>query len=313
VTCVDINLYGNVTGSGIANYIPIWTGSNTLGNSIIYQSGGNIGIGTTTPSEKLDIEGGSADVYLKLHTADGYSSGIKMYGGSVDIWGIRYSDTDNKLYIEKDGTQYVSVISGGNVGIGTTSPSYKLDVAGDIRGQNNLYVSGNVGIGTTSPIKKLDVVGDINATGYVYGLTGLCIGTDCRTAWPTGAEGPWDNTTIWTFIREGYPLNVNISNILFVNATTGNVGIGTDIPTEKLEIQGRVLVASSNPFELEPSDGILDVKGSINATVAFYVPKNSTQPFVCDSSKEGAIFFNTTDRKFYGCTGTEWVIIGSQA
>src|SRR3989344_3428017 len=41
--------------------------------------------------------------------------------------------------------------------------------------------SGNVGVGTVSPSQKLDVA------GYVRGATGLCIGGDCRTAWPSGA------------------------------------------------------------------------------------------------------------------------------
>ncbi|HBT81860.1 hypothetical protein A3B26_02940 [Candidatus Giovannonibacteria bacterium RIFCSPLOWO2_01_FULL_48_47] len=38
--------------------------------------------------------------------------------------------------------------------------------------------SGNVGVGTVSPSQKLDVA------GYVRGATGLCIGGDCRTSWP---------------------------------------------------------------------------------------------------------------------------------
>ncbi|MCX8191151.1 MAG: hypothetical protein N3D78_03150, partial [Candidatus Aenigmarchaeota archaeon] len=103
----------------------------------------------------------------------------------------------------------------------------------------------------------------------------ICLSNVCYSSWPTviGA-GPWDNSTTWIFVRGGYPLNVNISNILFINENSGNVGIGTSVPTEKLEVQGRVLVASSNPFELEPSDMILDVKGSINATDNIFVSGN---------------------------------------
>lgn len=47
---------------------------------------------------------------------------------------------------------------------------------------NDLYVSGNVGIGTPSPTQKLDVI------GYVRGETGLCINNDCRTTWPAGGN-----------------------------------------------------------------------------------------------------------------------------
>jgi hypothetical protein len=47
------------TGIGTTNYLPLWTSSSTLGNSLMYQTGGKIGIGTTTPTETLDVNGNS--------------------------------------------------------------------------------------------------------------------------------------------------------------------------------------------------------------------------------------------------------------
>jgi len=46
-----------VTGSGTTDYIPLWTGSSVLGDSKIYQTGGFVGVGTTTPQVLLDVNG----------------------------------------------------------------------------------------------------------------------------------------------------------------------------------------------------------------------------------------------------------------
>jgi hypothetical protein len=48
---------GTLSGSGTANYVPKWTGSTSLGNSIIYESGSSVGIGTTSLSYNLDVSG----------------------------------------------------------------------------------------------------------------------------------------------------------------------------------------------------------------------------------------------------------------
>jgi hypothetical protein len=49
---------GTITGSGTADFFPIFTGTTTIGNSKMFQAvGGNVGISTTTPANKLDVNG----------------------------------------------------------------------------------------------------------------------------------------------------------------------------------------------------------------------------------------------------------------
>jgi len=52
-----------VTGSGTTNFVPLWTSSSAIGNSVLFQSGSGgtakVGIGTTTPGATLDVKGGA--------------------------------------------------------------------------------------------------------------------------------------------------------------------------------------------------------------------------------------------------------------
>jgi len=132
-----------------AGYVPVYTGSSTLGNSVITQSGGNVGIGTTVPWQKLEVDGGS------IYVANG---SISLSAGSGSTYESQLSTAYNYPYIDTyldsiAGTAYEGrlhfrtnsgggamadrlIIDGstGNVGIGTTNPgaNYKLDVAGQI-------------------------------------------------------------------------------------------------------------------------------------------------------------------------------------
>ncbi|HET9407502.1 MAG TPA: hypothetical protein VFO39_09715 [Candidatus Sulfotelmatobacter sp.] len=49
----------SVTGTGTLNFIPIFTGASTLGNSALFQTGGKVGINTLTPGATLDVKGGA--------------------------------------------------------------------------------------------------------------------------------------------------------------------------------------------------------------------------------------------------------------
>ena len=54
---VSLSEISGVDGSGTANYVPKWTDGDTIGNSVIYDNGVSVGIGTTTPTGTLDVSG----------------------------------------------------------------------------------------------------------------------------------------------------------------------------------------------------------------------------------------------------------------
>jgi hypothetical protein len=68
---------------GTTNYVPIWTGLNTVANSALYQSGSNIGIGTTTPSAKLDVNGA-------INAATSFNMGGTPFAFGSVSWGSAY-------------------------------------------------------------------------------------------------------------------------------------------------------------------------------------------------------------------------------
>jgi hypothetical protein len=122
-----------------------------------------------------------------------------------------------------------------NVGIGTSSPDYKLDVIGIIHGSSNAYIDGSVGIGTLSPGYKLQVNN---------GQIALYNTTDAKT-WYFG----YTSTSNYFYLSEGGTNRLVVAN-------GGNVGIGTSSPLEKLDINGNLNVRSSANIE-----GSLTVNG----------------------------------------------------
>ncbi len=81
---------GGITGSGTASYIPRWSSGSALTNSIIYDNGTNVGIGNTSPGQKLDVTGyvkGSSGLCIgsDCRTDWGVSPYLAFYKGTAGV------------------------------------------------------------------------------------------------------------------------------------------------------------------------------------------------------------------------------------
>jgi hypothetical protein len=120
--------------SGTTNYLAKFTASGVVGNSLIYDNGTNVGIGTTTPARKLEVSQ-TGDAFINIRGSFFNNSGIIFSDIDLnfDSCAIRNDRQNNALWFSTAGinTERMRITSGGNLLIGTTTDAgYKLDVNG---------------------------------------------------------------------------------------------------------------------------------------------------------------------------------------
>jgi len=227
-----------VSGSGTQNYISKWTSSGAIGNSQIFDNGTNVGIGTTSPGGKLHVVGASG-VGRSVMIDD---REIKFRGDGVAHFSIYGPDTGKSyLTIQNTsasggpgtvGTDLLTITSGGNVGIGTTSPNAKLSITttgtelGGTAASAALRTNAGA-LGTTAGnTLKLASIGFTSSNQISLGIEAL------RAA----------NGTDWTTTAIGLKMDVDgtspVNNAQIWIKADGNVGIGTTNPGHKLEVSG---------------------------------------------------------------------------
>ena len=177
---------------------------------------GNVGIGTTSPIDPLNVQStGASDYAFRIFRSTSTTQGLAgFYEGSANqgqLWLLK-GDNSAGVLVNSDGDTY---FNGGNVGIGTSSPSYKLSIngsAGIESSEQYLYFHSSASVGSNARA-KIRAVGAGGGSGY---------GGDLRIS-TRQTNNVWNEDAV-------------------IVDSSGRVGIGTTSPAEKLEVTGDIFI-----------------------------------------------------------------------
>ena len=184
---------------------------------------GNVGIGTVSPATKLNIRSDASDDGILLEKSDGTDIARLFHDGtSTNARLDMFSGGSATIQLKANG---ITHFSGGNVGIGVTSPDQKLNVDSGATGLNQ-------GIPATSGTSQNGIL-RLTPGDLTYGETldfGMNVGPTYAWIQATNKDG----------------LNTNYS--LALNPNGGNVGIGETSPNGKLDIKQEMKAGTTAAF-----------------------------------------------------------------
>jgi len=256
------------------------SGALYLGNDTtpaIYASSGNngnVGIGTTSPAAKLYISSDTTSDGLFIDILQSPRITLRDRGNSDTILGVTGTAGQDNFFLSTWNVPNALVINGtsGNVGIGSATPTAKLDVNGDIR----------LGSGT----RGRSIYNSYMALGETLSAASTILGNNIKAS-PTVATNVVrfaNGTDPGNFIKEAYNVGItfhtNITSDLGVDIaeTTnekmridlgGNVGIGTASPQALLHVNSYARFDRGTlQFTLNPSYGGSNVYSQLQSTGA---------------------------------------------
>jgi hypothetical protein len=214
---------------------------------MVLKASGRVGIGTTDPSSKLEVTG---DTYVTNEFSQGVSNSNKIYNYGSEF---RTNGASIQIVFGRDG----NAIGSGAIGADATN-CFAVWNTDDTLKRMVISQSGSVGIGTDSPTEKLEVKGNVilDAASTRLKLKGGVTGTNSGIDWTFNTDSTqyarieldYDTrASTGLLIDSGYPMTLDYSSGSFsvkkngsseLTILNGNVGIGTTSPAGRLELNG---------------------------------------------------------------------------
>jgi hypothetical protein len=225
-----------ISGAGNASYIPAYTSSNVIGNSIIYQSGSNIGISTTAPTAKVDVNG--TVKATAITTANG--SGIAgILGSNINNGTIEVEGSNSKIINGSTGQVLISGVTNTrwlnqNLLVSGTASSSIFSVINNTSTNAVHYLAFvSSGAWTSTPAATSSIRSNSSDLSYNPSTKIL---TATRINY-SGGTLPGTAASKLTFANLASTTGLNTSNLEFNNVRTS---AGTDWLTTAYRIQSRV-------------------------------------------------------------------------
>ena len=249
-----------------SGYLVKGNGTSAASASVVYDDGTNVGIGTSSPGGtygKLTVAGGvrtvddtSSKLEIGRYSAGAPNSYIKLGPNSASL---RFTDAG-------DTADLMTLTNAGNLGIGTSSPAYKLTVSGDIGGASSLFLGANlnnansveIGNGRTgNNFAYIDLIGDTTYTDYGTRLLRGNGGANSQSILAHRGTGELVIRTEDAAVISFATTNTERMRI----DSSGNVGIGMSSPSSRLTITGGITeIRDGNYLMLRPSGNTWDMR-----------------------------------------------------
>ncbi|NWJ43657.1 hypothetical protein HX837_05585 [Marine Group I thaumarchaeote] len=230
----------------------------TSDNTLLYlEQGGNVGIGTTSPGSKFTIQssGGSWAEGLEIRRdATSFSQLINdgIGFGLTDSKGIvRFVDVDVVIGGDNSPDATLEVIKRGSTDLFMLNSA--IDNDGDLFIVKN---DGKVGIGTTSPSKLLHVAGDAQIDGTLTAQEFHTEFVSASIVFSSGSTKFGDTGDDEHQFTGSLQLSGSVGNESYIIGT--NFGIGTTNPTEELHVDGTIKITGDSKIEFRDADVFFD-------------------------------------------------------